>query len=264
MSDLTPQTECISDLLIDEALTSELPMATRDELERHMAQCSRCRSHWDDIVREREAFLSNAPSFEALAAKVARTARLPASARTGPWLAGFGAALAATAAIVLILARYPAQPVVPAAVEQDARTSSQQATTIRSKGGPHIGFFIKSDARVSDGQSGAIVHPGDRLRFTYSSDTSRYLALFNLDAKQASVYYPNGANARRVAAGRDVALDFSIELDQTIGREKIFAVFCEAPFKLEPMRIALADNRKMEQRLGCTVDTIQLVKEPAP
>ncbi len=270
MQDLTPQSECASDLRMDEALSGDLSVQAQSQLERHIAECSRCRSRWDDIVKEREAFLSAAPSFAALAAEVERAAEVKRAPRpratvwSKPWLAGLGAAAAAAAAVVLVFFREPPQPLVPAGPGTQTQAGNQQASSTRSKGGPHIAFFIKRGARVSVGHSGAVVHPGDRLRFAYSSDAPRYLALFNLDAKRASVYYPRGRAAERVAAGRDIALDFSIELDDVIGSERVFAVFCEAPFQVEPLRRALADNRRMAPTPGCTVDIIRLTKEPAP
>lgn len=264
MPDLTPQSECASDLRMDEALCGELPTQARNQLERHLSECARCRGRWDDIVKERAAFLSSAPSFEALAAKIERAAKPRATLWTKRWLAGLATAAAATAAVAFMLARPPAQPGVTAGPESGAETDSARAITTRSKGGPRIGFFIKRGASVSVGQSGATVHPGDRLRFTYSSDAPRYLALFNLDSERASVYYPAGPQAARVATGRGIALDFSIELDNHIGSEQVFAVFCERSFQLEPLRRALAASKRMTPGPGCTVDTIRLSKEAAP
>ncbi len=262
MPDITPHTECLSDLVIDEALSGELPIQARSEIERHLAECTRCRNRWDDIEKERAQFLSNTPSFETLAAKVAHAAKPRKKTWNTPWLAGLGAA--AAAAVVFMLVRQPSQPIALEETKPAAQSNKQQTITTRSKGGPHIGFFIKRGNTINQGRSGAIVHPGDRLRFTYSSDTPRYLALFNLDAKRASVYFPSGPHAERVAAGRDIALDFSVELDEYIGSERVFAVFCDTPFPIEPVRRALANNREMTKRSDCTVDTIQLTKEPAP
>jgi hypothetical protein len=261
MPDVTNTSQCASELAIDEALTGELPMHALSQLERHREQCAQCHARWDGIVRERATFLSTAPSFEALGARVERAQRRRAARRT-PGLALGVLATGAAAAAVLLLVRAPDAGVAP-----DARPGSETGNPAaeRSKGGPRIGFFIKRGTLVRAGHNGAVVQPGDRLRFVYSSDTPRHLALFNLDGRGSSTYYPPQPTAARVGAGREVALDFSVELDDYVGDERVFAVFCEAPFELEPLRHELAQHNALRARAGCVVDSLRLVKkEPSP
>lgn len=262
MSDIIPHTDCLSDLLIDEAISGDLSIQAQGEIERHITECNRCRNRWNDIERERAAFLSNAPNFEALAEKVVRAEKQRAKNRTASWLTGLAAA---TAAVVLfVLARQPIQPIATEQTDRGAMINDNRATETRSKGSPHVGFYIKHGVTISEGRSGAVVYPGDQLRFTYSSDTPRYLALFNLDAKRISVYFPSDKQAKRVVAGLEVALDFSVELDETIGSERVFAVFCDTPFPIESVRQTLTNSRETTELPGCWIDTIQLTKEPTP
>jgi hypothetical protein len=130
----------------------------------------------------------------------------------------------------------------------------------RIKGGPSASFFIKRGERVTRGVSGATVQPGDALRFTYTSEQDVHLALLGLDARTASVYFPSGQRAAPVAAGRDVALDFSIELDAQLGEEQIHALFCSEPVELEPLRAQLASARQLRAPASCTAQRIVLHK----
>ena len=130
----------------------------------------------------------------------------------------------------------------------------------RSKGGPHVGFFVKRGDHVHRGARGEKLHPADDVRFVYTSESPRYLALFNLDARGATVYYPAGPTAMLARAGSDVALDFSVELDEQLGNERVYAMFCDAAFAVEPLRTALADTGKLPGRPGCSHDVVDVHK----
>jgi hypothetical protein len=240
MRDLNLPSGCVSDLVLDEWMTGELDAARGTQVESHLEHCPRCKDRRAVFAEAQRAFLDAAPSFDAHAAHVGRRARPGLRAtRRWPWL---GAALAAS--MIALLALWPA---------------TEPST--RSKGGPHIGFFVKRGDRVTSGQSGEAVRPGDRLRFTYSSDRARYLALFNRDRRGAAIYYPSGTQAAHVAAGSGVALDFSIELDDSLGPERIYAVFCPSPFELEPMRTALMRSSDLAAPAGCHIDIAEITKE---
>jgi hypothetical protein len=130
----------------------------------------------------------------------------------------------------------------------------------RSKGAPHVTWFVKRGEQVQRGRTGETLYPGDSLRFVYSSDAPRFLALFNLDAREASVYYPSTPDALRVRAGNEVALDFSVELDALLGTERVYAMFCEETFRLEPLRAALFETGRLPERAGCRSEMITLRK----
>jgi hypothetical protein len=235
----------VSELVLDELLAGELDRATRAGAEAHLAQCAQCRVRAADRERERVVFLERAPTFadyRALAGRepTARTRR----ARTR-WAATAAGALALVAGALLLVRPPP------------------EAPGTRSKGAAHIGFFIKRGERVARGSSGQAVHPGDELRFVYTSARDVHLALLNVDAHATSVYYPSTASeSSRVRAGADVPLDFSVELDARIGPEQVHALFCPEPFALEPVRAALQTGSPLPKALeACTHDTIQLEKQ---
>jgi hypothetical protein len=246
---LSRPVECVSDLVLDEWASGELDAATRERTERHIAGCPRCEARHAAFEQTRVEFGAAAPTFEAHARRFVpqRPARNAVAARTGltrrrAWTAGGAAAVLAIAAAVVIAIN---------PVEQT-----------RLKGGPTIGYFVKRGERTQPGEVTTVVRAGDLLRFTYSSAQDRYFALFNRDGKSASIYYPEGAQGIRVKAGTNVALEFSVQLDDAPGPEEVHALFCGQSFELAPLRAALNDTGRLPVPAGCQHRVLVLPKEP--
>jgi putative zinc finger protein len=240
---------CVSDLALDEWLASELDAEAGAQVERHVAGCARCSARRAERDADRSAFLRAAPSFTALAAK--RQTRPqespPRRARTVPLAIGAGALALAAAALLLL--RSP--------VHDDREDT-------RAKGSVHLGYFLKRGERVTRGRPSDPLHPGDALRFTYTTPRPAYLAVIDVDARSASVYFPSRATeATQVHAGNDVALDFRVDLDDQLGTERIYGVFCARSFVLEPVRTALKADGRLPALPDCEVDVITLRKEAA-
>jgi hypothetical protein len=232
----------LSELALDEWAAQELSAGESDRVAEHVASCPDCRARHAALERERGAFLAAAPSFEAHAARFVRPA--PSAPRRSllrqrVLLAVSSAAVMAAASLLVV---WMGQPV----------------DQTRAKGAPHIGWFVKRGEQVHRGLAGETLYPRDALRFIYSSDEPRYFALFNLDARAATVYYPSSPRAVRVRAGNDLALDFSVELDEQLGTEHVYALFCESSFQVEPLRAALLESGRLPERPGCRVETITL------
>jgi anti-sigma factor RsiW len=240
VSDFDPRDgEHITDLVLDEWLTGELSPEAHARADAHFAGCERCRDKRAAYQAEHAAFLAQAPVLKR------PVAALPKAPK--PWsklmMAGAGVLAAAAAALLML----PAAPGI-------------EPPGTRRKGGPSASFFIKHGERVTRGVSGATVQPGDALRFTYTSDAPVHLALLGLDARSASVYFPSGARAVRMAAGRDVALEFSVVLDDQLGEEHIHALFCSEPVELDPLRAQLQSTRALNLPASCTAQRIVLHK----
>jgi hypothetical protein len=212
---------CMSDLLLDELIGGLLSERERRAARNHLLSCLVCRRRFTQIEN---------------AARIV----LPALPRKSSWLAV--TTLAAAAGVALAF-------VIPA---PDA---------VRIKGGERLGFYVKEGGAMRRGAPQEIVHPGDQLRFFYSMGKERYVAVLSLDgAKRASVYYPLGARAVLHRGGQNVALPLATELDGTLGREIIFALFCDRPIDLEPIRAAMelgAEPGPPE----CSVDRIAIEKK---
>jgi hypothetical protein len=113
------------------------------------------------------------------------------------------------------------------------------------------------------GGPGEHLRPGDQLRFTATLERPKHLAILSRDARGvASVYYPAGAVTTALAAGADIALENSVELDDALGEERIFAVFCDAAIEVEELRSTLERTGDIQAGPGCTLDRSAFVKEP--
>jgi hypothetical protein len=229
---------CLSDLAFDEWHAGELSRERLEAAAAHLAECPSCFERRAELDRARTDFLERFPVLPVRRARPFRAA----------WAGG---ALAAAAALVLVVSvlRAPAG-------------TSESDTGTRSKGSRRLSFFVKHGETVTEGGPGQRVEPGDRLRFVLSSDRPGDFAILSLDgAGTASVYYPSGlTESRRFEALRAHALDDAIELDGVLGRERIFGVFCDSPFALEPLRRRLEAGRELVAPSGCAVDEIEIVK----
>ncbi len=231
---------CLSDFAIDRWVAGEIRDAELAAFEQHTGTCAACRGRAEEIRRERDSFAHAAPPL-----------KLPARRRPSPvrFLWGGGGLLAAAAAF-LLLARHP-----------DDGT--------RLKGGAaSLGFYVSHRGEVRQGTTGERVEPGDALRFAVTTKEPRYVAVLSVDgAKHASTYFPDAVipSASDAVSGVATALPSSTVLDDALGDETLYGVFCPRPFDPEPLRKALeaAPNRAPSPD-GCSVDAVHLLKVPKP
>jgi hypothetical protein len=231
---------CISNLTFDEWAAKELAPEHVEQLQSHLAECDSCQSRYAGLEYERSSFLKEAPSWHAYRQRFTKHRATRRGARQLGWAA------IAVAALVMWF-------VVPHTQNLDV--------TRRKGGGPHLGFFIKRGERVNRGASGDLLMAGDRLRFTYTSKYSTCFALLSRDSQTATIYYPSTSQCAHIPAGNDVPLDFSVELDETPGNERIFALFCARPIALESLRVELAGSGRLGPVSDCQIDSVLLQKE---
>lgn len=239
---------CLSELVLDEWSACELSPEQEQRCEAHLAGCAACRARKLALEQANATFYSEAPSFPALKrlAPKPKPARKLAAVR---WLSA--PLLAACAALAFIAVRQPDQPTPPAET--------------RGKGAPRIGYYVKRGDAVTRGESATAVYPHDAVRFVYSADRAYYLAIFSADASGVGVYFPNGRTAQQVAAGQDIALDFSVVLDNTLGRERVTALFCPEAFEIEPVQGALSTGSPLPASVAsCERAGFELNKQRAP
>ncbi len=236
---------CISDLAFDEWHAGELPMAAVRELEDHLSSCARCRARRESIDASASAFLERFPTLGGLRGSTVARPKRPS--RAWIWASGGVATLAAVAAgLSFYLRQAPSQD------------------TTRLKGGPHVGFFVKRGEAIFQGGDGERVRPHDTLRFVASTAEARHLAILSLDASgAASVYYPAANPTRIFGPASSAPLDNGVELDETLGDEQIFALFCKSPIDLDAERAALERNHTVKEHSDCLIDSLRIVKEPA-
>lgn len=243
---------CLSDLAFDTWRAGELGPAESSAADAHLARCARCRERRQELDTAAEAFLRSYPVLRPQSERgLAAPRRVPHRSRPQTLAALAGVALAA--GVLLFLGLRP--PV---------RSGNEDGT--RLKGAERIGFVVRRGEQVFEGVDGQRVRPGDQLRFVATTQAARYLAILSRDgAGVASVYYPTAAtHARRIDPAESGLLDSAVELDATLGAERVYGVFCESPFELEPLRAELERAKRLVAPPACRVDELQLVKENLP
>jgi hypothetical protein len=115
---------------------------------------------------------------------------------------------------------------------------------------------------VRRGGSDEPLMPGDRVRFVARSSAPSYVAVLSLDAAgRAAVYYPDAARAAALPAGAEQAFASSVVLDDTIGPEHWYALFCREPIALAPLQASLqAQGKAWSAPAGCEVETVRVRK----
>jgi hypothetical protein len=218
----------------------------------HVRACGECGGRLAELARDAAEFRRAAPLGQ-LAGQTRR--RLGAQKRR--WRAGALLALSA-AAMALVLARAP-------------------APDLRKKGGLQLDVLRK-------GASGAVevllpsgsAFPGDGLRFRLSTPKDGFAGVVSIDGAGAvSAYFPGGAQLLPIARGPARLLDGSVELDDTLGRERLIALVCSEAIPsarvLAAIRDALAaahgDAARLDlspAKLDCATTSFWFTKVPRP
>jgi hypothetical protein len=223
---------CLSHLALDALAAGELPADEATRVTAHLGSCASCQSVSEELAAERAAFARDAALPTLAADALARAETQRASGwRARLWRRAFIAPLAVLAAgtAVLLVNIGGLQP------------------TARSKGEFSLSpYVLHPESGVSgDRHLGEPLHPSDRLQFRYNGAQAGYLAVVAVDSTgRVSVYYPPGAAAAAVPAGREIPLASAVELDGTLGREVIIGVRCEAPVPVA--RVADAARQGVE------------------
>jgi anti-sigma factor RsiW len=216
---------CVSDLRLDELHAGELPAGDAAAATAHVAGCEHCRDRECALVADRARFRAAVPPLR----------------RGRPWVAIAASALAAAAAVAIVV-RTPAD-------------------ATRLKGGPRLAFVVAraASSTMVVGGPGERVRPGDTVSYLVTAAQPSYVAVLSRDpAGRIAPYFPPGDRAQWVPAGRDVQLPIATRLDDSLGRERLAAVFCDHPVALAELTAAV-DGAPPE---GCTVDRIDLEKVP--
>jgi hypothetical protein len=231
---------CITDLRFDAWFSGELA-ADAHVLKAHLERCTRCRDRRAALESKRDAYLAAYPRAQL---RVAR--KTPAHRLRWPVPAALLGAAAIAALFFMPTTTAPTEPT-------------------RRKGGASVGFFVGRTGVYERGSDGQSVRPGDRIRFTYTSDRPAYLAILARDAAGAvSVYFPRAEHAGYVSEGYDRPLESAVELDATLGPERVYALFCKAGFALAGARSALTATHTLAAAEGCQLATLSWTKERVP
>lgn len=212
--------DCPSDLALDRRLLGEAGPAETDALAAHLNTCTLCQARW--ALREKGAAAFPELDLDRVAITIAERRRAVMNPVARSWLPATVLALAAAAALFAIEPWSPGE--------------------LGLKGAPGLVVYQHHNSGSTMLSSGAVVHPGDRLRFQVSaSRDSEILIVCVEDSGAVSVFYPP-ANRRSsaIAAHPDGALPGSIVLDEHLGDEWLHLVACERPFSVDDLRVLSA------------------------
>jgi hypothetical protein len=204
---------CFSAFRLDRWMMGELPAPDAEAVKTHLAGCSTCTETVAGMraVREEVRALPLPAFLAGPELRRSRTSRL------------VGTALVLAVAASLVVALRPQLP------------------SERLKGGGvSLGMYVQHGDEVRRTGPGEFVSPGDAVRFSITTPIPSYVAVLSVDpAGRAFIYFPQGDRAVRMPGGPDVPLPLGTRLDQTVGEERLLALFCTAPVELEPVRRTL-------------------------
>jgi hypothetical protein len=104
------------------------------------------------------------------------------------------------------------------------------------------------------------VAPKDALRFAYTAPRPVFLTVLSVDPMNAvSVYYASKETSPE-PAGREIAVEASTILDETIGRETIYGALCKRFVDPSALEEAI---RRAEPEDDCTIVQIPIEKRGA-
>jgi len=194
-------------------------MRERSAVAGHLAGCVRCSQTYEALCADKAGFLARHP-FDQSAISPARPTilRFPAQRIY---------ALAASLVIMVAGVYFYA--------------GRQPTTVYRTKGDVAIRLFVRNDQGKAVERAGHVYAPGEHIQVTYSCGPANLFALFSADtAGNVTTYYPpSGDRPVELAAGADLPLPNSIELDGYIGPELYIACFASALFSVNSVREAI-------------------------
>jgi len=223
--------ECPSDLALDALAVDECTPSQSKIIQKHIAQCQACAARWE----LREQGMAAFPSVNR-DTMVARLHQLSAHISPEPepsfWAqvrsvfaqpAVFGTSMAMAAIIMMLVVRPPEGPI-----------SDLETDTIRPKGASFTVFKSSNDS-VEILANGGDVQTGDKLRFKIKPREGIDVMVVGQEAN-GNLYmaFPiHGSEASRPSSASEQGiLPGAIELDQSIGREKLYLISCKHPFGL--------------------------------
>jgi hypothetical protein len=153
------------------------------------------------------------------------------------------------------LLRAPGEPARgPEVADTDTRGQGSRAA---------FGFVVRRGDRIFAGEPGQVLHSGDVLRFTLSSASSRYAGVWGVDALGRPSPYQGGQQLALLPAGPHQPLAEAVELDDSLGEERLVAVFCSRQLPASEITAALAASPSAPQLpVECASESLAIVKAP--
>ncbi len=236
----------------------------------HLDSCAACTARHSAIVADSAVALPPlrlaAPAAEPVAEAPAPQHDNVIPFRQGrSWWSAAGGLLAAAAAVLFLVNVSPTDSLPDRNPEDNF--------TIRGSELPELDLEVyRSDAdditRIS---SDDVVFPGDRLGFRVGSEADGHFLILGIDST-GSAYpcYPTDGSSAAIQHGKPAEVPGAINLDDTLGIERLVAVRCPDTPSFDDLAHALeraasglsADSATPQLREQCAQQEVRLRKEP--
>lgn len=224
----------LSSETIDLLLLSALSADESNVAKSHLDGCSECKSRWQELNEDKQRFeqFVFARTLPKVEARVA-------AERQGFFerfkLKFLIPAVGLATALAVVATTGPG-------------TQTEDDLYVGIKGQPTFEMF----AQRRDGGSfavapGVTLQPSDRVRFVVNPAGARYLIVASHDgAGVFSVYHPFGAQVSQPVSDAKAKLELpgAVELDSTLGTERVVAVFSDEPLTASQVEAALKADAK--------------------
>lgn len=246
----------LSSETIDLLMLSGLDATAANAAKSHIDACDSCRTRWRELNEDKEKFQQFVfpRTLEKVTSRVMAPSLLERLRIFGPWkvlgpLAG--AAIAASLAVVVVNSAGPG-------------TQTEDEVYIGIKGDARIAMEVIAQ-RPSEGQfrvkPGAVLRPGDKIRFKVTAGNAKYLLIGSRDGSGAfTVYHPFGGNKSSPLERGSHELPGAVELDAVAGSETLVAVFSDAPVEAAALKAAVEANAAAPQLGDAKVISLDFVK----
>ncbi len=231
--------ECLSDFALDLVIVEHSQSPGQAA---HLKDCQRCCARLQLLQSDREAYEKSLPHR-----------RLPAKTKaTKPsWLSGFRwqfPVVIVGLAVAFLFFVNTSDSVPPQGV--------------RLKGnGLGFDYYVLRSGKTLAGSSLSQLQAGDRVRFSVYTKQNTQLAIFSIDGNGTrSVFFSDGEKSSSVAgASSEILLNESVVLDESLGEEDVYALFCKQPFALAEVMNEWRTKNQMVRK-GCQVLTLKWEK----
>lgn len=231
-----PRGAHLSSETIDLLLLSALSAPEANDAKHHIDSCESCRNRWRELNEDKArfeqfVFARTLPKVEARVA--ASRGSFFDRFKLKLLIPAFAVAGAAAAVVLTTGPGTQTEDDSYVGMKGAQNTPSFEVVAMRGTGQ----FPVKEDT---------VLHPSDRIRFVVSPAGAKYLMVASTDgAGVFSVYHPFGAAQSHPVEGKSkVELPGAVELDDTLGAEKLIAVFSDAPITAAQVEAALKLDAK--------------------
>lgn len=214
----------LSSEVLDLLMLSALPEAEAEAAKQHLGTCATCTGKWETMQADAQRFSQFV--FPRTVEKVVERTK-----------GGFFSRFKLT--VLVPLAGLAAALAV---VATTGGGQTEDDLYVGVKGEPTLEVFAsRAGGSAFAVTQGVALKPEDRIRFVVNPAGGKYLLVVSRDGAGAiSVYYPFGEQqSALVASNTKSELPGSVELDATLGDERLFAIFSNEPVSAAAVESAL-------------------------